>query len=59
MYYNRDRDTVTNKDTLHKYCNESIAELIIIILSRKGINRLLGCKGVNKGYLIKLIRLEV
>jgi len=57
MYYNRDRDTVTNKDTLHKYCNESIAELIIIILSRKGINRLLGCKGVNKGYLIKLIRL--
>ena len=40
MYYNLDV-TVLQEQTLHKYCNESIAELIIIILSRNGVKRLL------------------
>tara|TARA_B100000035_G_scaffold313389_1_gene326991 strand:- start:1163 stop:2056 length:894 start_codon:yes stop_codon:yes gene_type:complete len=57
MYYNRDRDIKTNKDTLHRYCNESIAELIIIILSRNSVKRILECDGIEKRSLLKLIRL--
>lgn len=59
MYYNRDRDLNTEHETLHKYCNESIAELIIIILSRNGIKRLMKCNEVNSNNLLKLIRLFV
>ena len=57
MYYNRDRDDKTQKDTLHRYCNESIAELIIIILSRNCVKRILDCRGIEKRSLLKLVRL--
>lgn len=59
MYYNRDRDTITERETLHKYCNESLAELIIIILSRNGIKRLMKCNVSNSSNLLKLVRLFV
>lgn len=55
MFYNRDRDNFTNKETLHRYCNESIAELIIIILSQNSIKRLLLCD-INNKHKISLIR---
>ncbi len=59
MYYNKDRDEMTERETLHKYCNESITELIIIILSRNGIKRLMKCSGMNSSNLLKLVRLFV
>ena len=59
MYYNRDRDAITEHETLHKYCNESLAELIIIILSRNGIKRLMKCNVPNSSNLLKLVRLFV
>ena len=55
MFYNKDHDEVTQKETLHRYCNESIAELIIIILSQNSIKRLLKCDIGNKSK-IDLIR---
>ena len=56
MYYNLDIDRFTGGETLHKYCNESIAELIIIILSRNGIKRLLQCDSIHKSSHIQLLK---
>ena len=57
MYYNLDVDKVTGGETLHRYCNESIAELIIIILSRNGIKRLLQCDSIHKSSHIQLLKM--